>query len=92
MRPPVEGLGRREPRTWLEQKVREETGMQDLERQGVQDLIDKGAQLVEVLPPEEFEEDHLPGAVNMPLRKIETEAVRKLDKKAPVVVYCWDSA
>ena len=66
--------------------------MQDLQRQGVQDLIEKGAQVVEVLPPEEFEEDHLPGAINMPLRNIETEAARRLDKRTPVVVYCWDSA
>ena len=66
--------------------------MDDLERQEVQDLIKKGAQVVEVLPPEEFEEDHLPGAVNIPLRKIETEAAKRLDKNAPVILYCWDSA
>ena len=66
--------------------------MEDLERQDVQDLIKKGAQVVEVLPPEEFEEDHLPGAVNIPLRKIETEAAKRFDKNAPVILYCWDSA
>jgi hypothetical protein len=26
------------------------------------------------------------------LRKIETEAATMLDKNAPVVLYCWDSA
>ena len=66
--------------------------MQELQRQAVQELIEKGAQVVEILPPEEFEEDHLPGAVNMPLRKIEIEAESKLDKNTPIVVYCWDSA
>jgi rhodanese-related sulfurtransferase len=66
--------------------------MKDLERQAVRDLMDKGAQLVEVLPRGEFEEDHLPGAINMPLRKIETEAVSTLDRTRPVIVYCWDSA
>jgi rhodanese-related sulfurtransferase len=66
--------------------------MQDLRRQGVQDLIEKGAQVVEVLPREEFEEDHLPGAVNMTLRHMETEARVRLDKSLPVIVYCWDSA
>ncbi|MDQ4149871.1 MAG: rhodanese-like domain-containing protein [Actinomycetota bacterium] len=65
--------------------------MQDLQREEVQDLIAKGAQLVEVLPPAEFEEDHLPGAINIPLRKIETEAAA-LDENAPVILYCWDSA
>lgn len=61
-------------------------------RHEVQALIDRGAQLVDVLGPEEFEEDHLPGAVNMPLRKIETDARHRLDPSKPVVVYCWDSA
>ena len=34
----------------------------------------RGAQVVEVLGAEEFREHHLPGAINLPLRKIETEA------------------
>ncbi len=66
--------------------------MRDLDRREVQDLIEKGAQVVEVLPPDEFEEDHLPGAINIPLRRIEAEAPERLDKDAPVVLYCWDSA
>lgn len=66
--------------------------MKDLVRQEVQDLIAKGVQIVEVLGVEEFEEDHLPGAVNIPLRGIETEGPRQLDKNAPVILYCWDSA
>jgi rhodanese-related sulfurtransferase len=66
--------------------------MQDLQRPELQELIEKGAQVVEVLPAGEFEDDHLPGAINIPLSKLETEAVRNLDKGRPVVVYCWDSA
>ena len=66
--------------------------MQELERQGVQDLIKKGVQVVEVLPAQEFEEDHLPGAINLPIRKIETEAKERLDPSQPVILYCWDSA
>jgi rhodanese-related sulfurtransferase len=58
----------------------------------VQALMDRGAQLVDVLGAEEFEEDHLPGAINLTLRDIETEARRQLDPGKPVVVYCWDSA
>lgn len=65
--------------------------MQDLERQRVKELTEKGAQLVEVLGAEEFEKDHLPGAINIPLRKIEKEAER-LERNEPVIVYCWDSA
>ena len=62
------------------------------DRDEVRSLMDRGAQLVDVLGAEEFEEDHLPGAINMPLRKIETEAMTQLDPSRPVVVYCWDSA
>ncbi len=66
--------------------------MRDIDRREVQDLIEKGAQVVEVLPADEYEEDHLPGAINLPLRKIETHAAQQLDKNRPVVLYCWDSA
>ena len=62
------------------------------DRTEVQALIARGAQVVDVLGPEEFEEDHLPGAVNIPLRTIETEATERLDRGRPVLVYCWDSA
>jgi rhodanese-related sulfurtransferase len=58
----------------------------------VQALLDRGAQLVDVLGPQEFAEDHLPGAINIPMRKIDTEALRRLDPGRPVLVYCWDSA
>lgn len=47
---------------------------------------------MEVLAPEEYAEDHPPGAINLPLRRIETEAAKKLDKSEPVVVCCWDTA
>lgn len=62
------------------------------ERTEVQSLLGRGVQVVEVLGPEEFEEDHLPGAINLPLRKLESEAERLLDRNRPVLVYCWDSA
>jgi rhodanese-related sulfurtransferase len=62
------------------------------DRLEVQALMDRGAQLVDVLGSEEFEEDHLPGAINLPLREIEDGAKRQLDPSRPVVVYCWDSA
>jgi rhodanese-related sulfurtransferase len=52
----------------------------------------EGAHVVEVLPSEEFEADHLPGAISLPLRNLETEAKAKLDSSRAVVVYCWDTA
>ncbi|HLZ94138.1 MAG TPA: rhodanese-like domain-containing protein [Candidatus Dormibacteraeota bacterium] len=64
----------------------------EIDRHQVQQLLDRGAQLVEVLPEDEYEEDHLPGAISLPLRRLETEAVRMLDRARPVIVYCWDTA
>ncbi len=63
-----------------------------IDRDGVRRLLDGSAQLVEVLPSSEYEEDHLPGAVNLPLRQIERLADGLLDRSRPVIVYCWDAA
>jgi rhodanese-related sulfurtransferase len=35
--------------------------VQTIDTQAVQDLIDEGAQLVEVLPKSAFDREHLPG-------------------------------
>ncbi|HEV2923782.1 MAG TPA: rhodanese-like domain-containing protein [Solirubrobacteraceae bacterium] len=59
--------------------------------QGVRDLIERGAQLVEVLPREEYEELHLPAAVNQPLKELDAQHAEQLDRRRPVVVYCWDA-
>jgi rhodanese-related sulfurtransferase len=64
----------------------------DIDRHEVQRLVHLGAQLVEVLPSEEYEEEHLPGAIGIPLRRIDLEARDRLDPSRPVVVYCWDHA
>jgi rhodanese-related sulfurtransferase len=62
----------------------------NIERDEVRRLVAEGAQLVEVLPKEEYEEEHLPGAINLPLRRLEAEARTALDPARPVIVYCWD--
>ena len=54
-------------------------------------LLDDGAQLVEVLPPEEYAEEHLPDAINVPLKRLDAETTAVLDKRKAVVVYCWDA-
>jgi rhodanese-related sulfurtransferase len=62
----------------------------DIDRDEAQRLIARGAQLVEVLPAEEYGQAHLPGAVNIPLKKLNKQTVRQLDPSRPVVVYCND--
>ncbi len=64
----------------------------DIPRDEVRKLVGAGAQLVEVLPSPEYEEDHLPGAIHLPLKKIDSEAANVLDRSRPVIVYCWDTA
>jgi rhodanese-related sulfurtransferase len=56
----------------------------------VRELLDDGAQLVEVLPADEFAEEHLPGAINIPLKELDADSTAQLDKSVPTIVYCWD--
>ena len=63
----------------------------DVELAQLKRLIAEGAQLVEVLPAAEFADDHLPGAINIPLKQLDATTAGKLDRTRPVVVYCWDS-
>lgn len=56
----------------------------------LQELLADGAQLIEVLPRPEFDEEHLPGAVSLPLKELDATTTSTLDRTRPVVVYCWD--
>ena len=61
-------------------------------RTEVQRLVAGGAQLVEVLPRDEYDEEHLQGAVHLPLKSLtRATADRSLERGRPVVVYCWDA-
>jgi rhodanese-related sulfurtransferase len=56
----------------------------------IRPLLDAGAQLIEVLPEAEYDEEHLSGAINIPLKQMTEEAVGRLDRDRAVIVYCWD--
>ena len=45
---------------------------------------------LEVLPRDEFDDEHLPGALSLPLKSLTAGAEGVLDRARPVVVYCWD--
>jgi rhodanese-related sulfurtransferase len=62
----------------------------EIDRDELQKLTGQGAQLVEVLPADEYEWAHLPGAVSMPLKSLD-ESMKRLDRSQPVIVYCNDS-
>ena len=54
-------------------------------------LSEEHAQVIEVLPEAEFEDEHLPGAINIPLKQLDREHTAQLDRGRPVIVYCYDS-
>ena len=64
----------------------------EIDRAGLRKMVEARAQLVEVLPAEEYLEEHLPGAISLPLRRLDADATSVLDKARPVIVYCWDIA
>ena len=53
-------------------------------------LAEEEGQLVEVLPAKEFGEEHLVGALNIPLKELDDRAPRELERERPVIVYCND--
>ncbi len=54
----------------------------------VQRMVGEGAQLVEVLPEKEYGQEHLPGAINIPLKRLGAEVTTRLQPDRPVIVYC----
>jgi rhodanese-related sulfurtransferase len=54
-------------------------------------LLDQGVQLVDVLAPDEYADEHLPGAINIPLKQLDADSVARLDRRKPVAVYCHDA-
>jgi len=62
-----------------------------IDRHEVQRLLaEQQAQLVEVLPAAEYEDEHPPGAINIPLKQLDRQTTSRLDRSRPVVVYCYD--
>ena len=47
-------------------------------------------QLIEVLPETEYAEEHIAGAINIPLKSMNRSSVADLDPAFSTVVYCWD--
>jgi len=62
-----------------------------IDREEVQRLVvEEQAQLVEVLPAGEYGDEHLPNAINIPLKELNAATVRQLKRDRPVIVYCHD--
>lgn len=59
----------------------------NIDRHGLMALAEMGAVILDVLPEREYSSGHIPGALNLPLRKLNTAAVADLERSKPVVVY-----
>lgn len=53
-------------------------------------MAEENALLVEVLPAKEYGEEHIVGAINIPLKEVDARAPHELDRTRPVIVYCSD--
>jgi rhodanese-related sulfurtransferase len=62
----------------------------DVDREEVRRLIALGVPLIEVLGRESYEYAHLPGAVHIPLRKLDRGTTQALRPDRPLIVYCND--
>ncbi|HZC30222.1 MAG TPA: rhodanese-like domain-containing protein [Gaiellaceae bacterium] len=62
-----------------------------IDRDRVRELLDQGAQLVSVLPADDYEYEHLPGAISIPLKTVDVQSRQGLDRARPVIVYCHDT-
>ncbi len=59
-------------------------------RDDVRALLAREAQLVDVLPAEEYAEEHLLGAINIPIKTLDAESTARLRRDRAVIVYCHD--
>jgi phage shock protein E len=56
-------------------------------------LLEKGARVIDVRSEGEFQERHLPGAVNVPLDRLCVEIARHApDKEQPLLLHCLSGA
>lgn len=62
-------------------------GSENVDAAGAQKAIDAGAQVVDVRTAGEFQMGHVPGAINVPVDVLESQAA-SWDKNATYVIYC----
>ena len=59
-------------------------------RDDVRRMVAQGAQIVDVLPETAYGNEHIAGAISLPLTKLDASTVERLDRERPVIVYCFD--
>jgi len=54
----------------------------------IKSIMEKKGTLLDVRSPMEFEENHIPGAINIPLDMVESSIKQISELQKPLVVYC----
>jgi phage shock protein E len=54
--------------------------------------ITAGAKVVDVRTPEEFDEEHYPGALNISVEEVQARLAEFGEKNNPIIVYCATGA
>ena len=60
-------------------------------RADVEKMTAEGAVLIDTLPESEYAEEHIAGAVNIPLKKLDRKTTAHLAKDDALIVYCYDT-
>lgn len=63
----------------------------EIGREKVRQLIEEGAEVVEVLEVEQYRAAHLPGALHIPAWEMTRERAAALSRDRPVILYCFDT-
>lgn len=61
-----------------------------IDRAGLQRLLAQGCALLDTLPAKDYEDEHLLGAVSLPLTRLDAGSAGQLPTNRPLVVYCYD--
>ncbi|RAL22273.1 rhodanese-like domain-containing protein [Lujinxingia litoralis] len=62
--------------------------MNFIDPQEARQLVEEGALLLDVRTPAEFNERHIPGALNIPLQELQARQGELPEQARPIVVYC----
>jgi rhodanese-related sulfurtransferase len=62
-----------------------------IQRADVERMLGEGAQLLDALAADEYAEEHIVGAVNVPLAVLNGPTTAHLDRNRPIAVYCHDT-
>lgn len=61
-----------------------------IELDNVQRLVREGAQLLDVMSRDAYEDSHLPGAIHISLKELDEQSAGRLDRDRAVITYCSD--